>query len=128
MNLFHHSILIVDDSATVRVSLKRTLIKMGASDISDAANIQDGWEIFNQRKIDLIFCDWHMGGGDGILLLDKIRSLEDEEKKYSLFIMITGGKEKAFEAMDRGANQIIHKPFDLNDIIYKLNIIKNAKF
>ena len=77
----------------------------------------------NNTDISLVFSDWNMPNGDGIDLLDKVRSSDQEKLKYLKFVMVTGAHDKAFLAMDSGAHNIIHKPFNKINILRKLELL-----
>lgn len=119
------NVLVVDDVKVVRSALSKALNKVNIIHISDAENIQEAWEIITKQKIDIIFCDWNMDDGDGIDLLKKLREQENNELKFKKFIMVTGAKDKAYLAMDAGAHNIIHKPFDVDTIRTKLELLYN---
>jgi len=114
------SLLIVEDDITTRESLQKALsdnyITYGAS------NGQEALDILNKGEdIDIVLTDMAMPEMDGMELLEKIRSVDNDV----IVIMITGYSsiESAVEAMRRGAYDYITKPLDLN----KLEItIKNA--
>ena len=116
-------ILIVDDIKVVRSALINNLKNLGHCHFYQADNIEDAWDLVSKEDIDLVFSDWNMPGGDGIELLKRIRSNENDNIRYKKFIMITGDKTKAFDAMDTGANNIIHKPFKSEDIKMKIELL-----
>ena len=127
MDLSHKRVLIVDDISLVRKTFINTLFKIGSVNIFEAATVFEAKRILSEQSIDIIFSDWHMEGGDGIDLLKFVRANSLDQIKNVVFIMVTGGKERAFEAMDHKANNIIHKPFDVDDILFKLNVMKNCR-
>lgn len=128
VNFENLNILIVDDISTVQKVMNKTLKEVGVKSTICTDNNLDAWNIINERigtpdKIDVVFCDWNMPKGDGIYLLKKIRASENENIKWIKFIMVTGSNEKVLEAMDEGANNVIHKPFNKEVILSKFNII-----
>lgn len=123
MDFKNLNVLIIDDVKVVRSALSKALNKVDIIQIADAENITNAWEIINSQNIDLIFCDWNMDDGDGIDLLRRLRNQEDPSLKFKKFIMVTGAKDKAYLAMDAGAHNIIHKPFDVETIKTKLELL-----
>lgn len=117
------NVLVVDDVSVVRSALGKALGKLGILHFQESDNILDAWEKIKTLNIDLIFCDWNMPNGDGIELLNRLRADEDSVLKFKKFIMITGSEDKAFAAMDAGAHNIIHKPFQIEDIEKKIRLI-----
>src|SRR3990167_2200320 len=114
------SILIVDDDRTTRESTAKVLsndyITHTASDGHKAIDILD-----KNEDIDIVLTDMMMPEMDGIELLEKIRSTNNDVT----VILITGHSsiESAVDAMRKGAYDYLTKPIDLT----KLEItIKNA--
>ena len=114
------SILIVDDDRTTRESTAKVLsndyITHTASDGHKAIDILD-----KNEDIDIVLTDMMMPEMDGMELLEKIRSTNNDVT----VILITGHSsiESAVDAMRKGAYDYLTKPVDLN----KLEItIKNA--
>ena len=114
------SILIVDDDRTTRESTAKVLsndyIIHTASDGHKAIDILD-----KNEDIDIVLTDMMMPEMDGMELLEKIRSTNNDVT----VILITGHSsiESAVDAMRKGAYDYLTKPIDLN----KLKItIKNA--
>lgn len=128
MNVGDLNVLIVDDVSTVQKVFSKALREIGVNNIETTDSNLEAWNILNDKlnkseKIDVVFCDWNMPKGDGIYLLKKIRESNDEKLKWTKFIMVTGSNDKVLEAMDEGANNVIHKPFSRDVISQKLNLI-----
>ena len=126
-------VLIVDDVEAVRNVFEKKLKKLGVSHISQSDSLLDSWEKIQDAcdqgdAYDIIFCDWNMPKGDGIFLLQRVRECPKTEVKLVKFIMVTGSNEKVLEAMDNGANNIIHKPFTEEIILKKLELIYSQEF
>jgi two-component system chemotaxis response regulator CheY len=126
--LSHYRVLVIDDIQIIRDILAKDLNELGITDIQASDSLEDSWNILlhdleEGRPIDLIFCDWNMPKGDGINLLEKLRSGENKQLRLTKFIMVTGADAKVLEAMDKGANNIIHKPFSIQILIDKLELL-----
>jgi two-component system chemotaxis response regulator CheY len=121
------NVLVIDDIKTVRTILGKILSELGITSIHTSDSLLDSWNILIRElktsPIDLILCDWNMPKGDGIELLAKLRANEDDKLRLTKFIMITGTNDKVLEAMDKGANNIIHKPFSIETIRAKLELV-----
>jgi len=112
-------ILIVDDSRVIRVAAR----KMLGSDYEtlEATNGVEGWEqVKNHDNISVVFTDMQMPEMNGLELLSKIRSSDDERIAALPVIIITGhedsedAKKKVF---DSGATDFVTKPFESIDLI-----------
>ncbi len=108
-------ILIVDDSRTSRRMLKNILIENGHEIIGEANEGQLGYEMYVDKKPDIVTLDITMPVLDGLGCLDKIMTFDENAK----VIMITaaGQKEKMVEAIKLGATEFIQKPYEPKQIL-----------
>lgn len=104
------SILIIDDDAEIRYSLDRVLAPDGHL-ILTADSGEQGIEVAQEKKPNLIFLDHRMGGISGIETLQHLRTAAPT----SLVILMTayGTTQTAIQAMKHGAFDYVLKPFDL---------------
>ena len=114
-------ILIIDDERSIRNSLKEILDDEGY-DVDVAENGQQGVEMVEKEKYDVIFCDIKMPVMDGVETLAKLTSMGID----SAVVMISGHADvaTAVDCIKKGAFDFIEKPLDLNRILIT---IKNAK-
>ncbi|MES9969903.1 MAG: response regulator [Candidatus Thiodiazotropha sp.] len=119
----HHTgdkpvVLIADDSRVVRVSLKNIL--KDDCQIIEAENGQEAWDLLcDTPSVTLVFSDLSMPKLDGRALLTKVRSSESPALAKIPFIVVTGNEEsqEIRQELDQmGANEIICKPFDADNI------------
>lgn len=122
------SLLVIDDVEMVQKSLVKCLNKLGITKITTTDSIDESWEIINNQQIDIILSDWNMPKGDGIELLEKLRSSTDPKLSLQKFIMVTGSNDKVIVAMDNGAHNVIHKPFDSETIKKKIDLLYGQIF
>jgi DNA-binding response OmpR family regulator len=121
MNFLENKIiLIVDDEPELREILT-TEFRFQNALVYEASNITDAKIILANHKIDLIVSDIRMPGGTGIELLDHVRA--DIEVKRPYLILITGFADiEINEAYDKGADDLIQKPFSLDRLIESANL------
>lgn len=115
------TILVVDDSGTMRLMFKQYLNKAGFSNILMAVDGKDAIKKLEQGlKIELIISDWNMPNMDGLALLKWVRS--SVAFKDIPFIMATaqGDKTQQHVVMENGGNNHIAKPFDSEEIKAKI--------
>ncbi|MFT4523700.1 MAG: two-component system nitrogen regulation response regulator NtrX [Bacteroidia bacterium] len=107
-------ILIVDDEASIRETLKEILLYENY-EVEEAEDGKKAFDLIKKYNYDAVLCDIKMPGMDGIELLDKVSSLVPELP----FIMISGHGtiETALEATKKGAYDFISKPPDLNKLL-----------
>lgn len=107
-------ILAVDDSRVMRRAMSKVLSK--DYDVVEVENGEDAWTILlNDDSIQVVFTDLSMPFLDGYGLLERIRSSDDPRLNETPVIIITGkedDEDAKQEALDKGANDFITKPFD----------------
>jgi two-component system chemotaxis response regulator CheY len=111
------SILVVDDSSTVRLVLKSALSEQDF----DVAMCGDGQEaldwIGRNPPADLVITDLHMPNVGGIDLVSRLRGLADYAH-LPIFVLTRGGDGNEKERMrDAGATAWITKPFDKDKLV-----------
>lgn len=122
--------LVIDDSSTIRLILKNTLIKLGFNDITEAADGQIGLtaleESFkNNKPIECIISDWNMPNMMGIDLLKIVR--KTPQYKHLPFMLVTAENEskQVTETAMNGVSNYVVKPFTDKDIQTKLLAVYN---
>lgn len=116
-------VLIVDDSDFIRRFEKKQLRTLGINQIVEADNGMIALQMLQKNwPIDVVLLDWKMPLMSGIDCLSKIKANKDYcEVKV---IMCTAGvdKKKILEAIKKGADDYIVKPFNLEILKKKLNL------
>ncbi|MGE0703361.1 MAG: sigma-54-dependent transcriptional regulator [Vicinamibacterales bacterium] len=102
-------ILVIDDDAAIRESLKMTL-EYDDYEFLGAATGQEGIALAERESPDLVLLDLKMPGMDGMDVLIKLRQMN--EALPVVMISGHGDVETAVEAMSRGAFFFLEKPFD----------------
>lgn len=112
------TVLIVDDSRTSRKILRGVLERGGFEVIGEAANGEEGYLKYKELTPDVVTMDITMPVMDGIESLSLIK----KENADAKVVMITaaGQKEKMVDALKRGAEEFIIKPFDENEVLSTL--------
>jgi two-component system response regulator PilR (NtrC family) len=107
-------ILVVDDDKGVREALSEFLISLGYTVVM-AENGEEALSQYRKGGFDVIMADLIMPNMDGMELLRRIRDTKNDEV---IFLMITGHPSigTAVEAINRGADDYITKPFHLEDV------------
>lgn len=115
------SILVVEDSPTMRQLITFALRRLSDVTITEASDGVDGLKKISGVKFDLILTDINMPIMDGIKLVSLIR--KDEHNKDVPIIVITteGGQEDRDRALALGANAYITKPVNAAELIETAN-------
>ena len=109
-------ILVVDDFATLRMSLKSVLEQLGYSGIDEAANGQEAVGKLNGKDYDLIITDIDMPVMNGFELLSYVRKDDDLKNIPVIFITAEAEREKIVESIKAGLDAYITKPFSISTL------------
>lgn len=114
-------ILICDDSAFMRMILKKLLTDNGYDVVGEAGDGKQAVQLYREYKPDLITMDITMPKMDGIQAVKLIH----EEDPLVRIIMVTALGQKAIitDAIKAGASDFIVKPFDPEQV---MKIIKKV--
>ena len=106
-----HSILAVDDSASMRQMVSFTLKNAGYN-VVEAVDGQDALEKANTRDFDLVLTDQNMPRMDGLGLSRKLRA-NPKFKSTPILILTTESSDEMKQAgRGAGATGWLVKPFD----------------
>lgn len=114
-------LLIVDDSKTQRLILKKALLKINSDWIVlQAENGLEGLKILQDSKIDVIISDWNMPKMNGEDFFIQVKK-SGFSGKFGL--CSTNQTQKYIDtASELGANFFIKKPFTPEKIINELSV------
>src|SRR5438874_6329197 len=110
-------ILVVDDEAAIRDSLRMTLEYEGYEFVG-AATGQEGLALVEREAPDLVLLDVKMPGVDGLEGLDRLRAMNE-----ALPVVVISGHgtiSTAVEATKKGAFDFIEKPFASERVLVSL--------
>jgi len=118
-------ILVIDDEAAIRESL-RMILEYEDYQFVGAASGQEGLEIVQRERPDVVLVDIKMPGMDGMEVLRKLRALDEGLP----IIMISGHGTNAtvVEAIKSGAFDFFEKPLSSERVIVTLhNVLKQSE-
>lgn len=107
-------VLIVDDEPDITNAIAYCLLKLGVS-VKTATSGREALNIILTDIPRLVLTDINMPNGDGIFLINEIRS-----QGLTIPVIVMSGKnQKALESEFKRlkVSQLINKPFDLEKII-----------
>jgi DNA-binding response OmpR family regulator len=111
------TVLVVDDENTIRDLLNIFLPTKGLKVIL-AANVEEALELAKKNIPKVVLLDMKMPGIDGLETCRRLRA--EEETRYTPIILVTGFGVEKIEADDAGADDLVSKPFDLEDLALRL--------
>lgn len=117
------TLLIIDDSATLRQQVVETLKNAGVfKNFLEAVNGIDGFKMLIDHDVDVVLCDLEMPGMDGMKFLD-MRNAHGQVRDTPV-IMLTGreGQDQKIRGLERGASDYLLKPFDPGELIARVRV------
>ena len=130
------NLLIVDDEHVFRHALKLNLERLGhqvseASTLAEARSLLGLGEELPLSPIHLVLCDWKLGDENGLDLLHEINSARhttSDTQADVLFMSAHASYQVALSAIDAGASDFITKPFEIPELIFRVNKLLSTRF
>lgn len=110
-------ILVVEDESTLNQTMLAGLSECGfQTDTSE--NYKDAEYYIGIRNYDLVLCDWMLGDGDGIELIEVVK----RKNPRTPVVMLSAKDDPQSEiaALKAGADDYIKKPFDFGVLVARL--------
>lgn len=105
------SVLIIDDDPHwAQVTARLLEVNEPAFDVTVAASLQEGYTQFEANDPECLVCDYQLGDGTGLELLDAVREVDADRP----FLLVTGQGDEmvASQAIDRGVSDYLSKTHD----------------
>jgi CheY-like chemotaxis protein len=106
------TVLVVDDSRTMRLSLIRALNELGFDDIKEAKNGRQALELALKQSFDLMLLDMEMPEMNG---MEVLLTLKNHPQLSGLPVIVISGAdqiENAVKCIEAGAEDYLPKPFN----------------
>ena len=116
------TVLVVDDDDALRTPLARGL-RNANFDVLTAENATQAAEILNRITVGAIVLDRMMVGTDGLTFLKQLRA--SGNMTPTLMLTAMSGAENTIAGLMGGADDYLAKPFQLQELILRLNNIIN---
>ncbi len=119
------SVLVVDDSRTLRRLLIRALTEIGITNITEAENGRAGLDLIRSKEFDLVLLDLEMPELDGLQVLDALKS--DSFTRSVPVIVISGAEqfENVVKCIEMGAEDYLPKPF--NPVLLRARVMSSLE-
>lgn len=117
------SVLIIDDSVTVREQIIRTLESFNL--FTRYFEAEDGLEGFKKlltNPVDIIICDLEMPRMDGFKFLSMLKGRPDFEDVPVIILTGRNDKERKVKGLEQGASDYITKPFDHEELVARVKV------
>jgi DNA-binding response OmpR family regulator len=117
-------ILVLDDDPDIGTMIKMMLEYKGyAVTVSDRA--EQAEEVLRNNNIDLIIMDMLLSGVNGTDICTELK--ENNSTSHIPIMMISAHPNAKEICLQAGADEFISKPFDMQDILLKINKLVNSQ-
>ncbi|MCM0606958.1 MAG: response regulator [Xanthomonadaceae bacterium] len=122
------AILVVDDMMLVRRTIIKHFKELGASQFIEASSGREAFEKLSRgtEAVGLALIDWSMPDAPGIDLLTRLKGETRFKELQVIMMFLDSESEHIKEALGKGSNQTLTKPFgpiQINDVLKKLNLV-----
>jgi two-component system chemotaxis response regulator CheY len=112
------NVLIVDDSATVRAVLEKTLrlANIPTTSVHHAGNGAEALELLNSNQIDIVFADLNMPVMNGLQMIMKLYEQGRLKTLPVIVVSTEGGRQRIDRLLQLGIAGYVRKPFHPEDV------------
>jgi len=115
-------VLVVDDSRAMRMIVTRALREVDlVEDVAEAESAEMAVDMLMAEPVDLVVCDWNMGGMTGLELLEALRAAG-----WTVpfgFVTSESSAEILAAAVGAGASFLLAKPFRTEELADKVTAV-----
>ena len=112
------SVLIADDSASIRILLKDILAMSDYEILGEAVDGADALEKYEKLQPDVLLLDLAMPRMSG---LEVLQQLQPKYPQMKVIVITANGSDKVYrECKEYGAIGYIDKPFDFKDVLAQI--------
>jgi len=125
MSRLNKRILVVDDYPPTRDLIREALGQSGYYEIGEAENGIEALDRFRECPFDLVISDVMMPVMGGMELLNRLKDINPD----TAVIMMTAkpAVDLTVSAMKKGAVDFLKKPFNIDDLLFKVHICLDEK-
>ncbi len=115
--------LVIDDSRTMRMLLKRILVGLGY-EVAEAGHGQEALDVIDGGRVpDVCLVDWNMPVMDGLQFVTTVRSRRDLRQVTLMMVTTESEHGQIVRALAAGAHEYVIKPFTPDAIVDKLSLL-----
>ena len=116
--------LVVDDSRTIRIIIRRILIELGY-EVCEASNGIEALKVLETEKtaVKLVLADWNMPEMNGLELVKRLRQNPEYSSLKVLMVTTETEMDQMASALEAGANEYVMKPFTKDILTEKLELV-----
>ncbi len=118
-------VLLVDDDAAIRRALRTSLNELGFH-TTEAARGEEAIHLVRSATFDVVLLDMQMPGMGGMKALTSLRSVAP--RLPILMVTVQNSEDQKIEALERGADDYIVKPFGVRECIARIRaVVRRAR-
>jgi len=115
-----YKVLVLEDNKLLLETLEDFLSSKGCS-VSLSASVEDAYELCFKDRFDVYLLDVRLPTSSGFEFLEKLR--ESGDKTPAIFVTSLADKDSLSEGFLRGADDYIKKPFDLDELWFRMQAV-----
>ena len=115
--------LVVDDSQTIRLILRKYLGKIGFDVVEAADGVEGIARLREMSQTDLVLVDWNMPNMSGVDFVRAVRAIRQYDSLPLVMVTTNTELDQIASALEAGANEYIMKPFTQDVIQGKLALL-----
>ena len=115
------NILVIEDDVSIREIINYNLSSKFSVLIAD--NAEEGLEICQEKKIDLILLDWMLPGMSGLSFLRTIKKRDLTSSIPVIFITAKHEEEDKLAGFTSGADDYLSKPFSHKELMARVEAV-----
>ena len=115
--------LVVDDSQTIRLILRKYLGKIGFDVVEAADGVEGIARLREMSQTDLVLVDWNMPNMSGVDFVRAVRAIRQYDSLPLVMVTTNTELDQIASALEAGANEYIMKPFTQDVIRGKLELL-----
>lgn len=106
-------VLLVEDNALTRYTIKSLLEKLGHEVVAEAENGEEAVRFFREFSPEVVFLDLILPGKSGVEILEELRAVNPAAR----VVVITAVEQEEIDKRlsDKGVVAILRKPFSFDD-------------
>ena len=117
------SVIIVDDDKDLNESIETMLELNEIKVVGIGTNGKEAFELYKQKKPDLVLTDWNMPVYDGKYAIEKIRDYDPDAKIF----LVSGSEAIHSFSVKYTPNGFISKPIDIINLIHEIKLFGEEK-
>jgi putative two-component system response regulator len=120
-------VMIVDDNLANVVLLQRLLQAEGYTCVEGITDSREVKALFEANPYDLVLLDIRMPNLDGYQVMEQLREISDSDYLPVMMLTAQTDHETKLKALDAGAMDFLHKPFDRVEALTRIRNMIEAR-